>query len=77
MQHTGCFKKRKNNAHTYVIIYLDVLLEKPSMPRKEWKQLYTLCLGLDHSSTSAIHCSSVILLTGDVVLTSFAGTPSK
>jgi hypothetical protein len=77
MQHTGCFKKRKNSAHTYVIIYLDVLLEKPSMPRKEWKDLYTLCLGLDHSSTSAIRCSSVILLTGDVVLTSFAGTPSK
>ena len=75
MQHTGRFKK--NNAHTYLIKYLDVLLEKPSMPKNEWKELYTLCLGLDHSSTSAIHCSSVILLTEDVVLTSFAGTPSK
>ena len=40
-------------------------------------QCHTLCFGLDHISTNALHLSSVIHVTGDVVLTRFARTPSK
>lgn len=38
---------------------------------------HTLCFGFDHMSTNFLHCSSVIDEHGDVVLTWFAGTPSK
>ena len=38
---------------------------------------HTLCFASDHISTNAFHWSSVICLTGDVVLTWFAGIPLK
>lgn len=41
------------------------------------KERYTLCFGVDHMSTSCFHLLSVIELSGEVVLTSFAGIPLK
>jgi hypothetical protein len=37
----------------------------------------TLCFGVDHMSTSAFHCSSVIVPNGEVVLTWLAAMPLK
>jgi hypothetical protein len=37
----------------------------------------TLCFRVDHMSTSAFHCSSVIVPNGEVVLTWLAGIPLK
>jgi hypothetical protein len=37
----------------------------------------TLCFGLDQISTSAFHCSSLVLPNGEVVPTRFAGESLK
>ena len=45
--------------------------------KKIEKLEHTLFLGSDQWATSAIHSSSVMFCTGEVALTSFAGTPLK